>query len=39
MKLEPRRSPIPWPIQTNPTAANPAATIQRVRNDTSPVAS
>ena len=39
MKLEPRRSPIPWPIQTSPTAANPAAMIQRVRIGTSRVAS
>ena len=39
MKLEPRSRPTPWPIQTNPTTANPNATIQRVRNGTSPVAS
>lgn len=39
MKLDPRRSPSPWPIQTAPTRTRIAAMIQRVRTDTSRVAS
>jgi hypothetical protein len=39
MKLEPRRIPSPWPIQTRPTATNAVATVQRVRIGASRVAS
>ena len=31
MKPEPRMTPVPWPIQTSPTATRTAAMIQRVR--------